>query len=94
MASICSSSFRRMYILSMAGFMSLRGAAGVHLAAHLNAHLGDDPLLHVGVQIGQTRLMGHDVRPLPAQLQNSAEDLGGILLQMMPCSFSISTCAR
>ena len=24
MASICSSSFRRMYILSMAGFMSLR----------------------------------------------------------------------
>ena len=57
------------------------GAAGVHLAAHLNAHLGDDPLLHVGVQIGQTRLMGHDVRPLPAQLQNSAEDLGGILLR-------------
>ena len=51
----------------------------MHLAAYLNAHLIDDPLLHIGVQIGQTRLMGHDVRSLTAQLQHSAEDLRGVL---------------
>ena len=55
------------------------GAAGVQLAAHLNAHLIDDPLLHVGVQIGQPVLAGDDVRSLTAQLQHSAEDLRGIL---------------